>query len=350
MQMLFLDEKVFTKWATMIAQLDPLYIKTRPNKAITRVVSHLFFQGRFLTTQHRWLNRFILAELALIRQLPTLKLVEKPIFIVGIGRSGSTILGKVLSMHKALGFLDEPKALWYSIWNEEDVSGHFSRGPARYRMHAHDVTSERYQAAHRIFGFYLAITRSERVLDKNPELVFRIPFVRAIFPDAKFIFLVRNGWDTVTSIASWSRRFVRHRNGAVEDWWGINRRKWEFIVKQLVPTDPLLASSVEKIQKFSRHEDMAAVEWIVTMQEGLRAMQLFSDSVHIVRFEGLPFDPRDTLRKIMTFCELADDEVFLSFAERELKSLLPRGPVELAEVIREPFFETMQALNYSIDG
>lgn len=333
----------------MIAQLDSLYIKTRPGKAIRRIISHLLFQGRFLTTKHRWLNRFILAELAWVKRLPVSKPVEKPIFIVGTGRSGSTILGKVLSMHKTLGFLNEPKALWYSIWSEEDVNGHFNRGPARYRMGTQDVTLERCQSAYRIFGFYLALTKSERVLDKNPEIVFRIPFVRAIFPDAKFIFLIRNGWDTIASITSWSRRFGKYKNGTVEDWWGINGRKWEFIVKQLIPTEPLLASSWEKIQTLSRHEDMAAIEWIVTMQEGLRAMQSFDECVHMVRFEDLTHNPKDALQKIVTFCELADDKVFLSFAEQELESVPQRGPTEIAEVIRNPFFETMQALGYPID-
>ncbi len=69
-------------------------------------------------------------------------MVEKPIFIIGIGRSGSTILGTVLSMHREIGFLDEPKAIWYSIDPKDDVIGHFSNEPAQYQFTADDCHSQ----------------------------------------------------------------------------------------------------------------------------------------------------------------------------------------------------------------
>jgi hypothetical protein len=254
----------------MIAQLDPHYIKTRPKKAIVRLLSHLFFQGRFLTSKHRWLNYIILAELAWLKRTPQFRSVEKPIFIIGTGRSGSTILGKVLSMHRDVGFLNEPKALWYTIYPNEDINGHFSRGPAQYRLNSHNVTPQTARAAHRLFGAYLALTRSRRVLDKNPEIVFRIPFVSTIFPDARFILLVRNGWDTISSIALWSKRYGKVVRGESADWWGVGQRKWRLLYEQLVPTEPLLSQDYENIESFTGNEDMAAVEWVVTMREGMR--------------------------------------------------------------------------------
>ena len=332
----------------MIAQLDPLYIRTRPGKAVVRVSSHLLFQGRFVTTKHRWLNRIILAELSAMKRLPRLKSVEKPIFIVGTGRSGSTILGKVLSMHRDIGFLNEPKALWYTIFPEEDVNGHFSRGPALYRMGAHDVTPSIQQAAHRLFGTYLAITGSRRVLDKNPEVVFRIPFVKTIFPDAKFIFLVRNGWDTISSITTWSRRYGKQVNGDIEDWWGVNQRKWRFLVEQLVTTEPLLSQSYEQIKTFTRHEDMAAVEWVLTMQEGLRMMGSLPDSIFLVRYEEVTAHPKKALQKLLAFCELPDDPVFLAYAQQVLEPVPHKGPLALPSAIEDPFFETMRAIDYPV--
>ncbi len=331
----------------MIAQLDPLYIKTRPHKAIVRLASHLLFQGRFLTTKHRWLNKVILAELAFLKRMPLLKSVEKPIFIIGTGRSGSTILGKVLSMHRVIGFLNEPKAIWYSVCPQEDVNGHFGRGSARYRLNEQDLNPRIYKAAHRLFGNYLAFTASSRVLDKNPEIVFRIPFVRAIFPDAKFVFLVRNGWDTVASIAKWSKNYGKRTNRGIEDWWGINQRKWRLMLEQLVPTEPLLSQAYEEIKSLTRCEDMAAVEWVVTMQEGLRSLNSTSNCVHMVRFEDLTRDPEDTLKELLAFCELPKDTVFLSYAQQVLEPISPREPMDLSWVIRPPFLETLRNLDYT---
>ena len=42
--------------------------------------------------------------------------------------------------------------------------------------------------AAQMFGAYLTTTRSERLVDKYPELIFRVDFVRALFPDARFHF------------------------------------------------------------------------------------------------------------------------------------------------------------------
>jgi hypothetical protein len=176
----------------MIAQLDKDYIYTRPFKTITRLTSYSLYEGRPATTKGRWINPFVFAQLKIFSQLPQLKKVVSPIFILGTGRSGSTVLGILLSMHKDVGFLNEPKAMWHLIYPFEDVIGSYSLGSASYRLMADDAADEQCRVGHRIYGAYLAATGSKRVVDKYPELIFRVPFVKRIFPDAKFIFLVRN--------------------------------------------------------------------------------------------------------------------------------------------------------------
>lgn len=50
---------------------------------------------------------------------------------------------------------------------------------------------------------------TDRVVEKYPEAIYRVPFVQAIFPDAKFILLVLNGLDVVRSVGSWSETHPR---------------------------------------------------------------------------------------------------------------------------------------------
>lgn len=330
----------------MVAQLDSLYVSTSPRKTVVRLISHLLFQGRFVTTRHRWLNPLILSHLKLAARLPQLKEVEKPIFIVGTGRSGSTILGKVLSMHRHIAWLNEPKALWYTIDERHDVNGHFGRGPVQYRLLERDVTPDTREAAHRLFGYYLALTASRRIVDKNPEIIFQIPFAESIFPDAKFIFLVRDGWDTVRSIAAWSRRANKVVNGVRQDWWGADRRKWRLMVDELVSTEPLLADVRGEISELNYQEDMAAVEWIVTMQEGLRHQRARPESVYQLRYEDLTRCPDESLPKLLHFCSLPQDSVFLSYAQKVLEPNPTKEPVALSPSIRLAFDETMSALAY----
>lgn len=331
----------------MIAQLDPRYIRTRPAKALVRLLSYALFEGRPVTTKGRWINPAVFTLFRLQKSLPPLKQVKQPIFIVGTGRSGTTILGVVMSMHRDVGYLNEPKALWHAVYPEEDVLGHYSRGCAYYRLDASHATGDVQQAAHRLFGAYLAFTATKRVVDKHPELIFRIPFVRSIFPDAKFIFLVRNGWSTCHSIGEWSARHGVELKGEVHDWWGVNRRKWVLLLDQLVGTDEAFPGLKEVVSTFTKHVDMATIEWVVTMREGLRHLAQQPDYMRLVRYEDLVSDPRTQLQGLAQFCGLPPDETFLSYGEATLAPVPSVPEFDLHPMVQSLFEDTMRELGYS---
>jgi hypothetical protein len=330
----------------MVAQVDSRYIKARPGKLVSRLVSYALFEGRPVTTRGQWINPLLFAHFALEKRLPQFKKVEQPIFILGTGRSGTTILGVVLSMHREIGFLNEPKAMWHAIYPDEDVIGSYSRGPARYRLEASDADEGVKHNAHRLFGAYLASVFSPRLVDKYPELIFRVPFVREIFPDAQFIFLVRNGWDTCASIDKWSARCGEQKNGEVHDWWGVNQRKWKLMLKELIEPDPYFANVKEAAAGFTKHTDMAALEWVVTMREGMRRMRENPDCIQQVRYEDLVADPRDTMCGIADFAGLGEDETWLRYGESVLRSAPPHAEFDMHLALRPLFNETMQALGY----
>jgi len=318
---------------------------TRPTKGWTRLVSYAL-EGRPLTTRGRSINPLVFAFHGAVARLPQLRAVSKPIFILGSGRSGTTILGVVLSMHREVGFLNEPKALWHVIEPHEDVVGNYTRARARYRFGAEDATPSMIAAARRMYGAYLLLAGARRVVDKYPELVFRVAFVRKLFPDAKFLLLARNGWDTVVSIRQWSEAHGKLINGEVHDWWGVDRRKWRLMCNELVPSEPLLASSAPRIDSLSSDLDMAAVEWIVTMSEGMRAMRRSPDNVKLVRLEDLQREPRRVLTEIAAFCELRHDKVFLDFGERTLRAGKASARQCIDPAIRPAFDTVMSQLGY----
>ncbi len=332
----------------MIAQLDSHYIKMRPNKAISRFISYALFEGRPLTTKGRWINPLVFTLFALEKRLPLLNKVKRPIFIVGTGRSGTTILGLVLSIHRDVGFLNEPKALWHTIYPYEDLIGSYSCETARYQLSAEDVTDEIIQSAHRLFGAYLIAVASKRVVDKYPELIFRTAFVREIFPDAGFIFIARNGWDTCQSVKGWSKRFGTQTNGEIHDWWGVNHRKWHLLVNQLVATNPDFKGIVDEVKNLECQANRAAVEWIVTMREGLRLRQEWSDSVYMLHYEKFITQPHQSLTKLLEFCELPTDQAVFDYARQILSPTPPYTCSNLHPAIRPLFQETMTVLGYEI--
>ncbi len=332
----------------MIAQLNSRYIKTRPSKALTRLISYAFFEGRAATTKGRWINPLVLSFLKSVsssnRQF---KPVNKPIFILGVGRSGTTILGMVLSIHQDVGYLNEPKVIWHLIHPEEDVIGSYSKTTGRYRLNVDDATEEMCERARKIFGAYLSTTGTKRVVDKYPELIYRVDFVREIFPDARFILLVRNGWDTCQSIATWSERLGVSYKGETHDWWGVDNKKWKLIVKDLVATDAEMIDIVEDVNQFEKHSDKAVVEWVVTMREGLNLMEKYPECTYTVRFEELTTHPEKTLSPLCDFCELHLDKTFLDYARHTLHPVPQREHFKIHPKIAPIFYDTMEQLEYN---
>jgi len=348
----FLDHRsckikvVHRKKVPMIAQLDKTYIKINPRKVIPRLVSYAFFEGRPLTTKGTWINPIVFANLEILKQIPFKKKVEKPIFIIGTGRSGTTILGVLLSMHSDVGFLNEPKALWHSVYKEEDVIGSYSRQNAKYRLFEKDATEEVIRNTNRIIGMYLKIIRSKRLVDKYPELIFRIPFVKSIYPDAKLIFLTRNGWDACGSIEKWSKKYKQHVGRELHDWWGADNRKWKLMLSELLNTDPFFQNSIDIISNFTSHNDMAVIEWIVTMREGLKHINNFKNCMYMLRYEDLIENPFKNISQLMAFCELKEDPNVYNYAERVLKKRPQHNKFEIQPQILPLFNETMTSLGY----
>src|SRR5205807_1050578 len=47
--------------------------------------------------------------------------IESPVFILGCGRSGTTILGNLLAQHPSVTYLHEHRPLWTSAYPETDI-------------------------------------------------------------------------------------------------------------------------------------------------------------------------------------------------------------------------------------
>lgn len=330
----------------MIAQLNETYVKRRPWKAVTRVMSVALFEGRAILQRARWLNHVVFAEFAILKRLPQLKAVRQPIYILGPGRTGSTILGQVLSFHKEVGFLNEPKAMWHAFYPHEDVIGSYSTNSAKYALDEADATDDVACAARRLYGAYLRLTGAERIVDKSSEPIFRIPFIHTIFPDAKHLFLARNGWDVVESIGKWSTTNKREESAQTQSWWGVDDRKWYLLVDQIVSNDTTLSDKIEKIRQYTNDYDRAAVEWTVTMRKGLELLESHPDAVKLIRFEDLCREPRKVLSEIAEFCELKKDDAFLNYGEETLKPVQRREPRQLPPEITPVFHDTMTKLGY----
>lgn len=330
----------------MVAQIDKAYVKTSKSRTIVRLLSYVLFEGRPLTTKGRWINYPLKMFYRLILMLPKLSRDFKPAFVIGTGRSGTTILGVVLSMHKEIGFLNEPKLPWALVNQKDDLIGSYLPEPGKYRLSEIDVISNQSQLIEKIYSFYSFLTRSSVVLDKYPEMTFRYQYVKKLLPDSKFIFLYRNGWDTCASINHWSERLGITVEGNSHDWWGLNDRKWYLLVRDLVDGDDEIGKHSEKIKLISCHKTRAAIEWLLTMKEGIKLAEKFPERVIKIKYEDLTVDTKNVMLDIFNYLNLHQDMRAIEYADSVLSLVKSKPAFSLPDYIEPVFLKYMRILGY----
>jgi hypothetical protein len=122
--------------------------------------------------------------------------IRKPIVILGAPRSGTSLLASVIGAHPDVAVVGEPRLVWrYGNDTRSDELGPEHATPAVVRH------------IHRSFELALAREGASRLVEKTPANAVRPRFVDAVFPDARFVHITRNGWAAIPSMqAFWERR------------------------------------------------------------------------------------------------------------------------------------------------
>lgn len=122
---------------------------------------------------------------------------NKPIFIIGMPRSGTTLIESILDTHSLVHAAGELP--WFSA-QMENIENRFTGITAFPDCTKQFTTSQ----IHELATEYLALLNffsetSTRVIDKNPMNFFYIGLIRIFFPNAKIIHVKRNALDCCIS-------------------------------------------------------------------------------------------------------------------------------------------------------
>ena len=115
-------------------------------------------------------------------------ILERPIMVIGAARSGTTVLGNMLGSHPDLALLVEPRLTWQ--FGNESRTDFLRAEHAKPRIRAH-IRAKFAEFGHSAGG--------RRIVEKTPSNSVRMGFVEAIFPDCRFVHIIRNGLDSVLS-------------------------------------------------------------------------------------------------------------------------------------------------------
>jgi len=328
----------------MAAQIHKNMYKTYPLKVVGRFFSWAFIEGRPLTTKGQWINSLVFYGFKLSQLLPKKIGAEQPIYIIGTGRSGTTVLGTLFSMHKDATFLNEPKAAWHYAHGNEDLIGSYTDNDVSVRLPVENI-ADCSKKLSKIYSLAMRVGLAKRVVDKYPELIFRVKFVSKLFPKSKFVAILRDGVDTCCSVTNWSLKNSDTKGEELHDWWGKDNRKWKLLVEQIVPEYEDLKHLTHKLLRTKDHRDRAALEWIVSMREAKKLSES-STNILLIKFEDLCSCTFTTLDRILRYCELDSDEKFQRYASSVLTKVESYGSLELMPELVKPFCDVLNLMGY----
>jgi hypothetical protein len=235
-----------------------------------------------------------------------------PFFIVGSARSGTTLLRLMLNAHPLVAVPPESRFIT-ELWGgspEVEVEEFTKALAGHTRFTAWELPIEAVEAeigdrarlpyADAIDAVYRAYAHARgkvRWGDKTPRYVESIPFLADLFPDARFVHLVRDGRNVALSYAD-------------------------------VPFGP---KTVAK----------AAELWSRRVLEGIGAGRALGPGRYVeLRYEDLVEDIEGRTKELTEFLELPFDEGMLDYTERSRSDVLPRAAKYNPHVTEKPIART----------
>lgn len=270
--------------------------------------------------------------------------LHEPVFIIGAPRSGTSLLYSILRGSASLAnWPGEAHEVWEADYHPA------MRGWGSNALTAADL--EPAAAARIRRRFLLAVGSKRRLIDKTPRNSLRVPFIRALFPDAFFVFLKRDGRDNVNSlINAWRtpryRTYLLPEPHAIP---GVDPHWWKFILYpgwQADRSGPL--------------ELVCAKQWVASNESASGAATNIDGSRWIeVRYEDFVDRPESEAARILAALGLPIEDDVLQRARRahstpinvvttpEQGKWRRENPDEIASVMSliEP---TMRRLGYEV--
>jgi len=226
--------------------------------------------------------------------------LSQPIFIIAAPRSGSTLVFETLMQHKQLwSFGDEGHGWIESHPTLRPLPG----GVASNRLTPANLTPElaeqlRIDMVNMLEAFEGNPAHQPgqpvRMVEKTPKNCLRIPFINAIYPDARFIYLYRRPAENIASIIEGWRhqRFVTYREVTTPHgyWCFLRPPGWQKMVNA-----PLA--------------EIAAYQWALSHDVMLTDLASIEPSRWMsCAFEEFISTPQATVARMEQFCQLEHDE------------------------------------------
>lgn len=237
----------------------------------------------------------------------------KPVFIVGCGRSGTTLLFQLLQQHPELapttGYPDGEDHVGWNKYGNCIISGlgniHQEPGVTGYHYCLHmDEEDVSEGVIDQMTEYYwdqvLQQDASRRVLNKCGHLSNKLRYVRAIFPDAKFVHIVR---DCLPTVYSWIKMMKEQSELAL--YWPDS----DYPCFWVMPAEDRRISRERMFRNEKRMypgggEACLVEYWMETNRNIPVQLADTPDQLLTIRYEDFIDAPLGVLNQIASFCQL----------------------------------------------
>ncbi|HEY9660175.1 MAG TPA: sulfotransferase, partial [Allocoleopsis sp.] len=211
------------------------------------------------------------------------------LFLISQPRAGSTLTQRILGSHPDVYTTSEPWMMLHPLYalREQGCYMEYSADNSRRALHnflsLHPQGEESYfravgQMYLNLYGAVLEPSQKRFFLDKTPRYYYIIPELYRTFPDAKYIFLLRNPLAILCSILS---TFVQ------ENWWTI-----QYYQGDLLRAPGLIAQGMLKLQDNSQDNSM------------------------VLRYEALLTHPEHEIQRVCRFLDLPFNAEIIYYGEQ----------------------------------
>jgi hypothetical protein len=233
--------------------------------------------------------------------------ITRPIFILGCGRSGTTIFGTALSKHNSITYLNERRDLWFKAYPETDTWTRKAKARGgKMKLTSENVDSTKSQILRRLFYRETIKSTKPILVEKLPINNFRVEFIHSIFPDARFIHIYRNGLEVALSIQKASD------NG---DWFGANEYKWERLKEYSIQS----SDTIGLPELCDNYYSKGLLEWRLSTESAVRFLSTLPQEKYFeISYAELSSKPIETINQVLAYIEVDADQSVVEFASKNI--------------------------------
>ena len=215
---------------------------------------------------------------------------DKIVFLIGCGRSGTTLISSLIGSCSNTHILNERRDLWHKVFPELNIWDNIN---SVLDFKNSDYNTKKNEQIRSIFFKEAERHKKNNILEKLPINCFRLNFINKAFPEAKFIVIKRNPLEVAASI---------EEKIGKGNWYGINDNKLRLLIEYAK------SNNIETKDFLKTDFNKGLLEWRLS---NIAIGKFFNESnkdFFSINYSNLTLNAKEILTEALNFLEIKYNE------------------------------------------